>query len=319
MAQPTNTYDSYDGVNSIREDLADVIYNISPTETPFMSNASKGQAANTLHEWQTDSLAAVAVNAQVEGDDYDGDSRSATTRLTNYTQISAKAVTISGTDDAVTNAGMGTQMAYQLAKMGKEIKRDMENAMIGVEQAKVAGNSSTARKSASVGTWYGTSGASNLSTNGSPSATPAGTGATAIAGGTNRTYTEALLKAGLLKAFELGGEPDTVLMTASHKQLASAFAGVATKYKDASDKVSIGTTDIYVSDFGEVSFVPDRFQNANRVDILQMDMWSVDFLRPFQTTDLAKTGDSDKKLLLAEWTLVAKAPTANYGIFNLTA
>lgn len=319
MAQPTNTYDSYDGVNSIREDLADVIYNISPTETPFMSNASKGQASNTLHEWQTDSLAAVAVNAQVEGDDYDGDSRSATTRLTNYTQISAKAVTISGTDDAVTNAGMGTQMAYQLAKMGKEIKRDMENAMVGVEQAKVAGNSSTARKSASVGTWYGTSGASNLSTNGTPSATPAGTGATAIAGGTNRTYTEALLKAGLLKAFELGGEPDTVLMTASHKQLASAFAGVATKYKDASDKVSIGTTDIYVSDFGEVSFVPDRFQNANRVDILQMDMWSVDFLRAFQTTDLAKTGDSDKKLLLCEWTLVAKAPTANYGIFNLTA
>jgi hypothetical protein len=319
MAQPTNTYDSYDGVNSIREDLADVIYNISPTETPFMSNASKGQASNTLHEWQTDSLAAVAVNAQVEGDNYDGDSRSATTRLTNYTQISAKAVTISGTDDAVTNAGMGTQMAYQLAKMGKEIKRDMENAMVGVEQAKVAGDSSTARKSASVGTWYGTSGAANLSTNGSPSATPAGTGATAIAGGTNRTYTEALLKAGLLKAFENGGEPDTVLMTASHKQLASAFSGVATKYKDASDKVSIGTTDIYVSDFGEVSFVPDRFQNANRVDILQMDMWSVDFLRSFQTTDLAKTGDSDKKLLLAEWTLVAKAPTANYGIFNLTA
>jgi hypothetical protein len=143
MAQPTNTYDSYDGVNSIREDLADVIYNISPTETPFMSNASKGQASNTLHEWQTDSLAAVAVNAQVEGDNYDGDSRSATTRLTNYTQISAKAVTISGTDDAVTNAGMGTQMAYQLAKMGKEIKRDMENAMVGVEQAKVAGDAST--------------------------------------------------------------------------------------------------------------------------------------------------------------------------------
>ena len=108
-------------------------------------------------------------------------------------------------------------------------------------------------------------------------------------------------------------------MTASHKQLASAFNGVATKYKDASDKVSIGTTDIYVSDFGEVAFVPDRIQNANRVDILQMDRWSVEFLRPFQTTDLAKTGDSDKKLLLTEWTLTAKAPNANYGIFNLTA
>ena len=111
----------------------------------------------------------------------------------------------------------------------------------------------------------------------------------------------------------------SLILTPSHKQTASAFAGVATKYKDASDRVSIGTTDIYVSDFGEVAFVPNRHQNANRVDILQMDMWSVDFLRPFQTTDLAKTGDSDKKLLLAEWTLCAKAPNANYGIFNLTA
>ncbi len=325
MAQPTNTFDTYDSANAIREDLADVIYNIAPTETPFMSNASKGSATNTLHQWNTDALAAVAVNAQIEGDNVDGAALTDVVRLTNYTQICHKAVTISGTDDAVNNAGMGKQMAYQMAKAGKEIKRDMENALVGIEQAKVAGNASTARKSASVGTWYGgnipgtSTAAANFATNGSPSASPAGTGATAIAGGTNRTYTETLLKAGLLKAFDLGGNPDTVLMTASHKQLASAFAGVATKYKDASDKVSIGTTDIYVSDFGEVAFVPDRFQNANRVDILQMDMWAIDFLRPFQTKDLAKTGDSDKKMMLAEWTLTAKAPNANYGIFNLTA
>ena len=325
MAQPTNTFDTYDSVNAMREDLADVIYNIAPTETPFMSNASKGSATNTLHQWNTDALAAVAVNAQIEGDNVDGAALTDVVRLTNYTQICHKAVTISGTDDAVNNAGMGKQMAYQMAKAGKEIKRDMENALVGIEQAKVAGSASAARKSASVGTWYGgnipgtSTAAANFATNGSPSASPAGTGATAIAGGTNRTYTETLLKAGLLKAFDLGGNPDTVLMTASHKQLASAFAGVATKYKDASDKVSIGTTDIYVSDFGEVAFVPDRFQNANRVDILQMDMWSVDFLRPFQTKDLAKTGDSDKKMMLAEWSLTAKNPNANYGIFNLTA
>ena len=325
MAQPTNTFDTYDSVNAMREDLADVIYNIAPTETPFMSNASKGSATNTLHQWNTDALAAVAVNAQIEGDNVDGAALTDVVRLTNYTQICHKAVTISGTDDAVNNAGMGKQMAYQMAKAGKEIKRDMENALVGIEQAKVAGSASAARKSASVGTWYGgnipgtSTAAANFATNGSPSASPAGTGATAIAGGTNRTYTETLLKAGLLKAFDLGGNPDTVLMTASHKQLASAFAGVATKYKDASDKVSIGTTDIYVSDFGEVAFVPDRFQNANRVDILQMDMWSVDFLRPFQTKDLAKTGDSDKKMMLAEWCLTAKNPNANYGIFNLTA
>ena len=320
MAQPTNTFDTYDSVNAMREDLADVIYNISPTETPFMSNASKGSATNTLHQWNTDSLSAVAVNAKIEGDEVSGDAITDVSRLTNYTQISLKSATISGTDDAVENAGMGEQMAYQMAKMGKELKRDMENAMIGIEQAKVAGNASTARKSASVGTWYGpASPTNNYSKNGSPSAVPLGTGATAIAGGTNRTYTEDLLKAGLKVAFDNGGNPDTVLMTASHKQLASAFNGVATKYKDASDKVSIGTTDIYVSDFGEVAFVPDRFQNANRVDILQMDMWSVDFLRPFQSSDLSKTGDSNKKMILAEWTLTAKAPNANYGIFNLTA
>ena len=325
MAQPTNTFDTYDSVNAMREDLADVIYNIAPTETPFMSNASKGSATNTLHQWNTDALAAVAVNAQIEGDNVDGAALTDVVRLTNYTQICHKAVTISGTDDAVNNAGMGKQLAYQMAKAGKEIKRDMENALVGIEQAKVAGSASAARKSASVGTWYGgnipgtSTAAANFATNGSPSASPAGTGATAIAGGTNRTYTETLLKAGLLKAFDLGGNPDTVLMTASHKQLASAFAGVATKYKDASDKVSIGTTDIYVSDFGEVAFVPDRFQNANRVDILQMDMWAIDFLRPFQTKDLARTGDSDKKMMLAEWCLTAKAPNASYGIFNLTA
>ena len=325
MAQPTNTFDTYDSVNAMREDLADVIYNIAPTETPFMSNASKGSATNTLHQWNTDALAAVAVNAQIEGDNVDGAALTDVVRLTNYTQICHKAVTISGTDDAVNNAGMGKQMAYQMAKAGKEIKRDMENALVGIEQAKVAGSASAARKSASVGTWYGgnipgtSTAAANFATNGSPSASPAGTGATAIAGGTNRTYTETLLKAGLAKAFDLGGNPDTVLMTASHKQLASAFNGVATKYKDASDKVSIGTTDIYVSDFGEVAFVPDRFQNANRVDILQMDMWAIDFLRPFQTKDLARTGDSDKKMMLAEWCLTAKAPNASYGIFNLTA
>jgi len=320
MAQPTNTLDTYDSVNAMKEDLADVIFNISPTETPFMSNASKGSSTNTLHQWNTDSLSAVAVNANIEGYDVDADAITDVSRLTNYTQISIKAASISGTDDSVENAGMGEQMPYQLAKMGKELKRDMEHAMIGLETAKAAGSSSVARKSASVGTWYGpASPTNNYSKNGTPSAVPLGTGAVAIAGGTNRTYTEDLLKAGLKVAFDNGGNPDTVLMTASHKQLASAFNGVATKYKDASDKVSIGTTDIYVSDFGEVAFVPDRFQNANRVDLLQMDMWSVDFLRPFQTEDLAKTGDANRKMILAEWTLTSKAPNANYGIFNLTA
>ena len=171
-----------------------------------MSNAAKGTATNTLYEWQTDSLADAGANAQIEGDDYDGDARTATVRLNNRTQISAKSVTISGTDDAVDNAGMSTQMAYQLAKMGKELKRDMERAFVGIENAKVTGNSSTARELASVGTWYGgnkpgtSSAAGNFSSNGSLSATPAGDGSTAIAGGSNRTFTETLIKSWSFKS-----------------------------------------------------------------------------------------------------------------------
>ena len=324
MAVPTNTVETYNRVG-IREDLADVIYNITPSEVPFMSNAAKGTASQTLYEWQTDSLEAAAANSQKEGDDYALDSRNATVRLNNHTNISAKTVGVSGSDQAVTNAGRGDELAYQMAKAGKELKRDMEFMNVGVENAKAAGSSGTARESASVGTWYGgnipgtSTAAANFSTNGSPSATPAGTGATAIAGGTNRTFTEALLKTGLKKCYELGGNPDVVMMSASHKQLASAFSGVATLYKNADDKTVIGAVDVYVSDFGEVSFVPNRHQQANRVDILEMDKWEIAYLRPFQTKNLASSGDNEKRLLLAEWTLVARSPNANYGIFNLTA
>ena len=130
MAVPTNTVETFDRVG-IREDLADVIYNIAPTETPFISNAASGTAAQTLHEWQTDGLANAAANAQKEGDDYALGSRAATTRLNNYTQISAKTVGVSGSDQAVTNAGRGDELAYQLAKLGKELKRDIEFANIG--------------------------------------------------------------------------------------------------------------------------------------------------------------------------------------------
>ena len=139
MAQPSNTFDTYDAVG-IREDLADVIYNISPTETPFMTNAAKGTATNTLHEWQTDGLRAAANNFQIEGDDYGGTAISPTDRLNNRTQISAEAIIVSGTDRSVDNAGRGDELAYQLAKVGKALKRDMEVGMVGVEQAKVTGS-----------------------------------------------------------------------------------------------------------------------------------------------------------------------------------
>ena len=334
MAVPANTVENYNRVG-IREDLADVIYNIAPMEVPFMSNAGKGNATQTNHEWQTDGLSAAAANAKIEGDDVGNTSMAATTRLGNYTQISNKVIGVSGTDQAVTNAGRGDELAYQLAKAGKEIKRDMEHTMIGAETFKTAGAAGTARNLGSVGTWYGGniagtataadnySAAANTTYANAAGAVGAGLNGDGLvkrnANGTLRAYTEALLKAGLKKCFELGGNPDVVLMTASHKQTASSFNGIATNTNDIKDKRVIGAVDVYTSDFGEVTFVPDRFQQENRVDILEMDKWELSYLRPFETKELAKTGDSDKRMIVTEYTLTARSPNANFGIFALTA
>ena len=324
MAVPSNTIESFDS-NSIKESLEAIIYNISPSETPYMSGIGKINVPQTLHEWSVDALQDASANAQIEGDDYTAGSRSATVKLNNRTQISAKAVAVSGTIETVDQAGKKSELAYQLSKAGKELKKDIERAMVGVENAKASGSSGTARESASLGTFYGgnipgtSTSAGNFSVGGSPSASPAGTGATAIAGGTNRTFTEALLKAGVLKSYQLGGNPEVVMMSPNHKQIASSFTGVSTAYRDASSMSVIGAVDLYVSDFGELSFVANRLQNANRVDILQMDTWAMGTLRPFQTKELASSGDNEKRLLLCEWTLVGHSPNANYGIFNLTA
>ncbi len=324
MAVPTNTFETFDS-NSMKESFEDIIYSIAPSDTPFMSGIGKTNITNTTHEWSVDALADAGANAQKEGDDYSAVATTATVKLNNNSQISAKAVTVSGTVESVDQAGKGSELAYQLAKVGKELKKDIERAMVGVENAKASGSSGTARESASFGTWVGgnipgtSTSAGNFSVGGSPSASPAGTGATAIAGGTNRTYTEALLKAGILKAYQLGGNPEGVYMSPSHKQTASGFTGVSTAYRDASSMSVIGAVDIYVSDFGELSFIPNRLQQANRVDIVQTDSWNMATLRPFQTKELASSGDNEKRLLLCEWSLIANSPNANFSIFNLTA
>ena len=155
MAVPNNTVQTYTRVG-IKEDLADVIYNIAPTETPFMSNAGTGSASQTNHEWQTDGLASAAANKQIEGDDAANLATVATTRLGNFEQISTKVIGVSGTDQAVTNAGRGDELAYQMAKAGKELKRDMEFTLVGQDKFKKAGAAGTARDTwNSYLTWYG--------------------------------------------------------------------------------------------------------------------------------------------------------------------
>jgi len=310
MAIYTNSYETFDS-NDKREDLANVIYNISPTETPFMSSIGTGSANGTKHEWQTDSLAAAAANKVMEGDDSPNRALTATARLLNHTQISTKPVVVTGTQEVVSKAGVTSEMAYQIAKAGKELKRDMELDMTGKQEA-AAGSSGTGRASRAYESWcntnelHGAGGSTN--------------GAGAVTDGTQRVLTESLLKSNLKACYDQGGNPDLLLVGSFNKQKVSGFTGNSTRMDMAEDRSLVATIDVYVSDFGEVRVVADRILRSSGRTALVVDteMWSIGYLRPFGVQDLAKTGDAEKKQLLVEYTLVSKNEAASGKIADLT-
>ena len=313
MAQPTNTFDTYDAVG-IREDLQDVIYSISPTETPFMSAAAREQVKNTFHEWQTDSLAAAATNNKViEGDDATLDASSATARIGNYTQIMDKTVVITGTQEAVDKAGRASELAYQIAKKSKELKRDIESTLL-TNQVRAAGNSSTARTFGSIGAWIATN--DNFAADGSsPTAADA---SDARNDGTQRALTEAMLKDVIKGTWNSGGNPSVIMVGPFNKQKISGFTGGSTRFDASEDKTLYTSIDVYSSDFGDLEVVPNRFSRDRDALVLDMDYWSVGFLRDFTMHELSKTGDSEKRQLLAELTLISRNEGASGGVFDLT-
>ena len=292
MATNFKTYDA----QAIREDLSDVIYDISPTDTPFLSGiAKKGSVSNTYFEWQTDALAnASGSNAHVEGAAAGTASTTATTRLGNYTQISKKVVEVSGTQEKVNNAGKKSEMAHQLAKASKEIKRDMETSLLA-DNAAVAGDGSTARE---------TRGAANFITT---NVTDAGTSSAHAA------VVEDDIVATAEACWNAGGEPSTILTGATNKKLITAMSGRADNTRSIVDdnKSLYNAVDVYVSDFGTFNIQLDRYCDQDTIYFLQNDMWSVDYLRDFQTIDIDKTGDSDKKMLLVEYGLRCGNEKAN--------
>ena len=304
----------------MREDLSDIIYNIAPTDTPFMSSVGKNKATAVYHEWQTDSLAAAAANAAVEGADASSATLSPTTRVGNRTQISQKTVAVTGTLQAVDKAGRKSELAYQLSKASSEIKRDMEFTFLNntVQSNGTAG--STARVLGGLQTWLATNG--DFGSGGSAGSS----GTTARTNGTNRTFTETELKTVIKEVFESGGSPKILMVTPAHKQTVSAFAGIAAqRYMAPSDAPTtiIGAADIYLSDFGSVSVVPNRFMlsgnSANEVAfVLDPEYAAVAYLRPFQTIELAKNGDSDRTQLLVEYTLEVKNEAAHGIIADLS-
>lgn len=309
MAIVSNTFTKYDVVG-LREDLADVIYNISPETTPFISNMTKRrQVTNTFFEWQTDSLASAGVNAVIDGDDLSSFTAvSATARLGNYTMISRKdfiiADNMSGTLDL---AGRRSEIAYQLAKKGDELKRDMEFNMVGVNQAAVAGNNTTARKTASLSAFIRTN-TSKGTGGGDPTVSSGIVNAARTDASTSnqRAFTETLLKAVVSSVWSEGGEPEILMVGPFNKQAVSAFAGIAAqRYMAPTDGPSsiIGAADVYISDFGSISVVPSRFSRERDAYVIDPDLVEMASLRPLQSEELAKTGDATKFMMLAEYGL----------------
>ena len=298
-----------------REDLTDIIYDISPTETPFMSSIGKTKATAVYHEWQTDSLAAATTaNAAVEGADATSATLSPTVRLGNYTQIIQKTVQVSGTLDTVNKAGRKSEKAYQLAKASAELKRDLETILLA-NQGRSAGTSTVARKLGSILSWIKTN--SDVGSGGSD---PATIGVSTRTDGTQRTFTETLLKTVVSEVFVSGGSPKILMVGAAGKQKVSSFAGIAAQRYMAPGNTPttiIGAADVYMSDFGTMSVVPNRFMRTRDALVLDPEYAALAYLRPFQTNDLAKTGDSENTQLLAEVTLEVKNEAAHGGIFDL--
>lgn len=316
------TYTKYDAVGQ-REDLSDVIYNISPTDTPIMSSIGKTKATAVNHEWQTDSLAAATTaNALVEGADATSATLSPTTRFGNLTQIVGKTVQVSGTLESVDKAGRKSEKAYQLAKGSAEIKRDIET-IITANQAKVAGNgSNTARKMSSLLSFIKTNTSVGAGTT-TAGADPTTIGESArVDADTTRTFTEAMLKEVVREVFTSGGTPSVLFVSPALKQTVSGFTGLAaTRYQAPvnGQATILAGADIYQSDFGQISIVPNRFMRTRDALLLDPEYAALAYLRPFQTIELAKAGDSDKTQILAELTLEVKNEAAHGGIYDLNA
>ena len=301
MAIVTNTFTTFDA-KGIREDLSNIITNIAPEETPYMSNIRKESISNSLFEWQTDTLATAAANKQLEGDDVTSfDSVTATVRLQNYAQISRKTIVLSATEEVVNKAGRKSELAYQIAKRSSELKRDQEFTMLNGAIA-ASGSTSVARGTASLQAFIKTN--VDMQTNGaSPSYTTLPN--SSRTDGNVRTFTETILKNVIQQVWTAGGTPKILMVGPVNKQRVSGFAGIASSRFNidggARPATIVGAADIYVSDFGNVTVIAQRFQRERDAFVIDPEYAGVVTLRPYQQIELAKTGDADKRMLIVEF------------------
>lgn len=314
MAQPTNTHSTYDAVGN-REYLADIIYNVDPTATPFLSMIPKTKATATKHEWLTRSLtAASSTNFVIEGDDATTDAANTNVRLFNYRAISDKVARVSGTQEIVDKAGIRSAMALEMEDKMKELKRDVEKILLE-NNAYVAGNDALASECAGLQAYVKTN--TSIASDATASA---GTGADAHTDGTARALQESFVETVLASCWSNGGEPTKGILNARQKRAFAAFSGSSTKMSDGDKKKVVNSVDVYIDPLGnEVTLVPCRQCPTDVVYFVDPEYVKFATLRNFSQWDLAKTGDSIRKQLLVEYTLEVCSEKAHGGIYDLSA
>lgn len=319
-----NTYD----LKGLAEDVENIIYDISPMDTVMFNTAKKKKATAVRHDWQVDSLASpVNTNYHLEGADATYGSVPPTTVLSNYCQISRKTLMVSKTADTVRKYGRAEEFAYQLAKRGKELKRDIETRILQNGQSS-AGTSTTAARAAAgfeaqcyenyvLPTTSGT-GTTSAFTGGLFLAPTDGT-----ASGAGSTLTEAYLKSALQAAWEEGGDPSLILAPAFQKAImagfsgATAFSGNQVTVSKNAQGVVMGAVDLYRSDFGLHTIKLSRYMRTRNVFCIDPDYISLAWLRPIKYEELAKTGDATKGMLIGEWTFCLDNPKAHAKVVDL--
>lgn len=301
------TYTTYDQVGKA-EDVSEIISNISPTKTPFQASLKSEKISARSFDWQEDSLRAVQVNAQLEGFTASDATLSATTLRSNVAQILEKTIKVSATADVIKTYGRAKETAYQLSKAGEELNRDLEHAMVGLDQVAVTGNSTTARKMASA--IYQISATTTVTTDSS-------TGTTGNQAG---PLTEANVLTLHQTLYNEGGDPSILMVKPADAKLVAAFTGASGRYRTINDssKTLVNAVDLYVSPFGELKVVINRFLKTDHALMFDPDMWRKAVLRPWSRTMLAKDGDNEKHLLVGEYSLKHMNQKGSGKIKNLT-
>ena len=297
MGVPSNTLQTYQSSNNA-ENVTEIVMNIDPVETPLLTLAKKTTAEATYTQWPIESLSAVdTANANIEGDDATVDASTTPTLVGNYTQLMDKVASVTTTQNAIKKYGVKNEMAKQMAKKSKELKRDMETVMF-LNQARVVGAAGTAQKMRSMGSW--------LTSNDNRGAGGADGSATAAAtDGTQRNFTEALFRATVVTAITNADELPSVVMAgpANRANLSSQLSGNSTRFYELKDGTLNASISVYRSDYGPLKLVMNRFQRERDMWFLNPDYFGVRTLEPMQSIDLARTGLTEKKQLWTNWTL----------------